>query len=73
MAYDVCVCMVYDVCVCMVYDVCVCMVYDMGANHFLKQGGLELDSRRARTFFKAPPVHIQAPPIFGGLDINWGA
>jgi len=46
----------------------------MGVNRFLKLGGgLELDSRGAQTFFKAPLVHIQAPPVLGGLDINWGA
>jgi len=45
----------------------------MGANRFFKLGGLELDSRGAQTFLKPPPpVHIQAPPILGGLDINWG-
>jgi len=54
----------------------------MGAIHFLKLGGLELNSREARTFFKPPypSLHIiffkpsyPSPPILGGLDIYWGA
>jgi len=45
----------------------------MGANRFLKLGGLELVSRRARIFFFKPPQFIsKPPPILGGLDINWG-
>jgi len=42
----------------------------MGANRFLKLGGLEFDSRGSR-FFLPPPDHIQASPILRGLDINW--
>jgi len=47
----------------------------MGANRFLKLGGLELVSRGARTFFLSPPSspsNVQAPPILGGLDIHCG-
>jgi len=40
----------------------------MGANRFLKLGGLELDPRGARTFFKAPQL-ISKPPQFQGAWI----
>jgi len=44
----------------------------MGANRFLKLGGAGIGFRAERDLFLSPPVHIQAPPILGGLDINWG-
>jgi len=38
----------------------------MGANNFLKLGGLELDSRGVRIFLK-PPQFISKPPNFWWL------
>jgi len=47
----------------------------MGANRFLKLGGAWIVFAQSSNLFLSPPppVIIQAPPILGGLDINWGA